>query len=422
MKYYFVVAIFGIILIIVPLTFSYTNPCDIAVWIDKNRNNIIDEADWTGNSLKLALENASDGDTIYVEKNLTEIYQLCIDKPVKIIGRNVSINVNSECAFEIKSNNVTIEGFILEKSYRFAIHSEDFSNITLRDNFIQNCGEGVGIYRGRNITIHGNSISNCNFGVFVGFSQNVKIENNDFEGCGISIQASDVKMFNNTIDNFISNTWAGIHCMAIDGNLSVNVKNNTISNNSCGLFFYCESGFEVKADIHFNRVVNNRRWGLLNLCNAKINATHNYWGSNDGPRYNGSGSGDNVSSKVIFYPWLTYEEDKKPQVSILKPKDGLYILDRKLCKIKRIIILGYITIKADVADDRGIDRVEIFIDNERKCTIKSPPYEWLWNEKCMGKRRIKVIAYDTNGRNSSDELNVFIVNFGLVKPHQIHTR
>ncbi|RLF41993.1 MAG: hypothetical protein DRN18_03000 [Thermoplasmata archaeon] len=418
MKYYFAAAIFSITLMIMPLTFSFTNSCDVPVWIDKNRNNVLDKPDWTGNSLKLALENASDGDIIYVEKNLTEDQQICITKSVTVIGKNVSIDVDSECAFEIKSNNVTIEGFVLEKSYRFAIHSEDFSNITLRNNFIQNCEEGIGIYRGRDIIICGNSIANCGFGVFVGLSQNVELRGNKFNGCGISIQASDVKIYNNTMGNLISTTWAGIHCMALDGNLSLKVENNTISNNTCGLFFYCESGFEVEADIHFNKIAGNKRWGLLNLCNRVINATYNYWGSNDGPRYNGSGSGDNVSSNVIFYPWLIYEEDKEPCTSILRPKNGLYILDRKICKIKRTIILGYVTVRVNATDDHGIDRVEVFINDEKRCAIKSPPYEWLWNEKAIGKRRIKVITYDTNGKSSSDELDVFIVNPGLMRWNQ----
>lgn len=40
------------------------------------------------------------------------------------------------------------------------------------------------------------------------------------------------------------------------------------------------------------------------------------------------------------------------------------------------------------------------------------PFEWLWNEKAIGRDEMKVIAYDNEGNTATDEIEVIIVNFG----------
>ena len=99
-----------------------------------------------------------------------------------------------------------------------------------------------------------------------------------------------------------------------------------------------------------------------------------------------------------------------PLVSIERPSNYLYILDKEIFPLKMPIIIGKITLAADVYDEDGISKVEFYIDNEFKTVDDYPPYEWLWNEFAIGKHEIKVIAYDMEGNKAADEQNVWILN------------
>lgn len=104
---------------------------------------------------------------------------------------------------------------------------------------------------------------------------------------------------------------------------------------------------------------------------------------------------------------VSFKIDKmNPIVGIEKPKEGyLYIFDREIIPLPITIIIGKITIKVDAVDETsGIDRVEVYIDDELKETLEETPYEWKWDETVFFKHTIKVVAYDKAGNTASDEI------------------
>ena len=75
--------------------------------------------------------------------------------------------------------------------------------------------------------------------------------------------------------------------------------------------------------------------------------------------------------------------------------------------LKNTIILGKITIRAEVYSINDMDRVEFYIDDKLKYVDDGSPYEWFWNEFAFGNHEIKAIAYDNEGSNTSDEITVW---------------
>ena len=85
---------------------------------------------------------------------------------------------------------------------------------------------------------------------------------------------------------------------------------------------------------------------------------------------------------------------------------------KKIASFKMPIIVGKITVTADAYDEDGISKVEFYIDGILKYNDTQQPYQWIWNEKAIGKHEIKVIAYDNEGNEAEDRISVVIFNFG----------
>lgn len=87
--------------------------------------------------------------------------------------------------------------------------------------------------------------------------------------------------------------------------------------------------------------------------------------------------------------------DNPPSISITEPEEGAIVHEAA-------------DIKADATDDKGIAKVEFYINNELKCTRDTAPY--LWHLDTIGYANglytIKVIAYDTSNQTKTDEHKV----------------
>lgn len=101
------------------------------------------------------------------------------------------------------------------------------------------------------------------------------------------------------------------------------------------------------------------------------------------------------------------------EIRLEKPTGGnLYIADREIAPILRgnPLIIGKITIETDALDEDGVDRVEFYVDDELKETIYDEPFEWTWNERAFGTHEIQVTAYDNDGDEAEDKIDVIIFN------------
>lgn len=110
------------------------------------------------------------------------------------------------------------------------------------------------------------------------------------------------------------------------------------------------------------------------------------------------------------YVYIFKEDNQAPHVQIVKPRNALYMNDRKIVSMPFTIVIGNVTVEANASDDIGISKLEFYIDNELKHTNYSYPYYWLWNQTAIGKHGIKVIAYDFAGYTAMDEQKVWIFN------------
>jgi hypothetical protein len=96
------------------------------------------------------------------------------------------------------------------------------------------------------------------------------------------------------------------------------------------------------------------------------------------------------------------------QMQVTKPENALYIGDKKILPFFTPVSIGKITIETTAASNNyNIDRVEFFLDGALQSTDTTAPYSWTWNHFAFLQHAIKVVAYDTQGHNSSRELTLW---------------
>lgn len=110
--------------------------------------------------------------------------------------------------------------------------------------------------------------------------------NNSINGLLINI-GSDNEISSNKIT---SNVSAGINIQNSNKN---RIYSNNIYNNQDGIHINNST-----TEVHFNRIVGNSRYGLYNEGNGTINATNNWWGSNN------PGPNDINGGTPKYDPWL----------------------------------------------------------------------------------------------------------------------
>jgi len=140
-------------------------------------------------------------------------------------------------------------------------------------------------------TISGNNITGYAYGVFIiGSTADVVT--------GLTIST-----------NIISSCNYGIrlgHSSATQDVENITVTGNTLSSNTKAI--YIDSNAHVHPatfTILYNNINVNNLYGLKNAHATQVNATLNWWGHTTGPSDYGNGYGANVSTNVLYDPWLS---------------------------------------------------------------------------------------------------------------------
>jgi len=95
------------------------------------------------------------------------------------------------------------------------------------------------------------------------------------------------------------------------------------------------------------------------------------------------------------------------QMKVLKPENAIYLFDHKLLPFFVPIAIGKINIETFAFNvENGIDKVEFYMDDELKQTVTNEPYAWMWNEPAFFRHNLRIVAYDTIGRNATRELTI----------------
>jgi PKD repeat protein len=164
------------------------------------------------------------------------------------------------------------------------------------------------------------------YGVGDGGFTNMVISSNTFNNLQANRRAIGFWNNNNSANNLVSPQITGnvINCLNATDSYGIDfygyttgatVSENTINGTDVGIFL--RNGDAPGTTIHFNNIAGNVEGVNWTLGSASVDATNNWWGSISGPNAtsNPSGTGDPVSDKVSFIPWLN--ESYAPTKSLI---------------------------------------------------------------------------------------------------------
>jgi len=196
-----------------------------------------------GNYSKIqdAIDNSSDGDTVYVYDDSSPYYEnVIVNKSISLIGED--------------KNSTIIDGLYWSDVIYVSADWVNISGFTIQ-NSNSSWPHPAGVYTvSDNNRITGNNISCNHVGIYLYYSHNNSIIGNTIisnHKAGIELRDS----INNNIagNNISSNKWNGINLFG-----SINtITGNTISNNFCGIKLY--SG---NTTVTGNIISNNEYYGI----------------------------------------------------------------------------------------------------------------------------------------------------------------
>ncbi len=196
----------------------------------------------------------------------------------------------------------TIQGLTIKGDNSASIQFDPANNCIIANNTIT-YSNGLYIYGSNNI-ITGNIVTNTFWGIDLSLSSNNTvtgntITNNDY-GISVSYEGNNT-ITGNTITN---NVNRGISMLESSNNT---VTGNTITNNEYGIYNYSSDERYSNNNINFNSITGND-YGLYMTGNpnATVNATNNWWGSNN-PTVSSGDPSDIciVGGNVTYTPWLS---------------------------------------------------------------------------------------------------------------------
>jgi nitrous oxidase accessory protein len=176
-------------------------------------------------SIKIALDKAQNGDTVYVYKGIYKEGNIIINKEIKLIGINFP-TLDGQKKYEIlsiKSANTLVSGFKVQHS----------GYATLDDP------GGIKVYNTKNVSICDNILDDNFFGIYLQYCSNCIIKNNRIVSYGVEEQQ-------------IGN---GIHCWKSD---SLQIIGNKVTGHRDGIYFE----FVTNSVIWRNISTSNIRYGL----------------------------------------------------------------------------------------------------------------------------------------------------------------
>ena len=218
----------------------------------------------------------------------------------------------------------TVEDVTVTDCYS-SIYALCFTHLTVTGCTVTNSlADGMFIARGSDYAnIHSNVVTNSgDHGIWVGYSwtattpsDNAIISYNVVDGAregGISFVASDSAVIEgNEITNVAAEGWSVGALSLKDGPSNVTARNNIIYGNDGGWGGYAGTGHGIGIDgtpsnitLNWNSIYGNAGDGCHNYSTVSVDATYNWWGDASGPGGVGPGSGDEVSTYVLYDPWI----------------------------------------------------------------------------------------------------------------------
>lgn len=171
-------------------------------------------------------------------------------------------------------------------------------------------GKTIGIYLNINssstATIKNNTIVNCTTGISVGDSNGtILLYGNLIYGSTYGVKVASINAAVTLQYNLLMNNTQGIN---VGSAVTINI--NTIYNNTIGIYYDTNKS----STINYNNIMNNTKYNIevtTNCPTPELEATYNYWGTQDIPTINASiyDKNDNSSLGTVKYlpalpePW-----------------------------------------------------------------------------------------------------------------------
>lgn len=174
-------------------------------------------------------------------------------------------------------------------------------------------------------------------------------------GAVVTIQYSDIRG-NTAVASSDGSTSAGILVTDYYGpGTAATIMFNTLANNTTGIAVGYLATDASSVVARYNSLFGNE-WGIAST-GPLIDAALNWWGDVDGPSGEGTGAGDQVSSNVIFSPWLGIDPDADPgTVGVQLTSPMLIIVD----DIGPEPAGGYMNMAIDASNTLpGLDSIEV---------------------------------------------------------------
>ncbi|WP_066225553.1 nitrous oxide reductase family maturation protein NosD [Formosa haliotis] len=198
-------------------------------------------------SIKEAIAQAKDFDTILIQKGTYKDHNIVVDKPLTIIGKNYPV-IDGELKgeiFTITSNHVTLDGlFIINVGTSYttdfaAVRVKRSNHFIIKNLVLEKLFFGIYLEKSNNGKVFHNKIIgdaveeyNSGNGIQLWYCKNVEIERNHIEHVrdGIYLEFSDHCVIKNNVS--VNNVRYGLHFMFSNDDDYID---NTFENNGAGV-------------------------------------------------------------------------------------------------------------------------------------------------------------------------------------------
>ncbi len=190
-----------------------------------------------------AIDNASDGDTVFVYSGLYYEQLVIKSKSITLQGEHMETTIidaggDGTALYISETTDVFVSGFTFQHSGIGWIEAGVFlfrsSTCTIKENIVRNCGFGIVVYGSSHSSVSWNHMMSNNVGIMLTGTENVKIMRNNIENSSHrGIYLNGCRFDSITENNFINNKghlwFYGVYFVVINANyweriINVNFK------------------------------------------------------------------------------------------------------------------------------------------------------------------------------------------------------
>ncbi|NYB51585.1 MAG: right-handed parallel beta-helix repeat-containing protein [Methanobacteriaceae archaeon] len=242
----------------------------------------------------------------------------------RIIGN--TLNNNTLGIYDLRGSNHIIQNNTIIGN-QYGIQSFYSSNHIIQYNNLTSNNYGIYLAYGSNHLIQNNNLTSNNYGIYLAYGSNHLIQNNNLTsnnyGIYLAYGSNHYITGNNLIDSTTSMCLVFANTAIINNNITgsqygikliycsnITINKNSIFKNNYGIYI-----LNSTVNCKFNNFSENSQFGLYSWGNGIVNATNNWWGSNN-PIISAVTNSDiyATAGNVTYNPWLVMNVNASPGV------------------------------------------------------------------------------------------------------------